>query len=174
MASEDEQQTAAPSGWFGLRWRLIAGAAAVVLLVILALIVFRPFVERPPADLWQAATTQFDPDCGDACRVVLDERPTGHGGSGDASMVMLTDPRLDDAIAQWGDCLDSVISCLDPEAPGQSGPSASQLRQCVANSSCPAACRDRFAERSAGDLEAAAAAFETLFLVEDAWCAPRD
>ncbi len=174
MASEDEQQTVAHSGWSGLRWRLIAGAAVIVLLAILALIMFRPFAESPPADLWQAATTQFDPDCSDECRVVLDERPTGHGGSGDASMMMLTDPRLDDAIAQWGDCLDTVISCLDPEAPGQTGPSAAQLRQCVARSTCPAACRERFASRSAGDLEAAAAAFETLFLVEDAWCAPRD
>jgi hypothetical protein len=174
MTSEDEQQSAAPRGWFEENWRLLAGAGALLLLVFLALIIFRPFADPPPDDLWQAATTRFDPDCGAECPVVLDQRPTGHGGSGDASMVMVTDPRLDDAIAQWGDCLDSVISCLDPAAAGASGPSASRLRECVARSTCPVACRDRFAARSAGDLEAAAAAFESLFLVEDAWCAPRD
>jgi len=173
MASEDEQQTVANRGWSGLRWRLIVGAAVVVLLLILALIIFRPFADRPPADLWQPATTQFDPDCAEDCRVVLTPRPTGHGGTGEATMEMITDPRLDDAIAQWGDCVDTVYACLSVDEPEGDALRATHLRQCVASSACPAPCRERYSTRSAGDLDAAAAAFATLFLQEDSWCAPR-
>lgn len=173
MVLQDEQQAAAGRGWFGLNRRALAGAALLLLALVLAFFAFQYFAGRPPADLWQPATVQFDPDCAEDCRVVLSERPTGHGGSGEATMEMVTDPRLDDAIAQWGDCLDTVMACLAADETEGDAARAAHLRQCVANSACPAACRERYARRSAGDLEAAAAAFEALFLEEDSWCAPR-
>ncbi|WP_417492462.1 hypothetical protein [Maricaulis sp.] len=172
MVSEDEQQTTAKRGWFGLGRRALAGAALVILLLILGFLGVRFLADRPPPDLWQPATAQFDPDCAEECRVVLSERPTGHGGTGEATMVMITDPRLDDAIAQWGQCLDTVYACLAVDEPEGDGARATHLRQCVAASDCPTPCRERYARRAAGDLDAAVAAFTTLFLEEDSWCAP--
>ena len=173
MASDDEHKAAVYQGWPGWRWYLLAGVAVLVLLPILAWFAFRPALDAPPDDLWQAATTTFDPDCTEDCRVIMRQGASAHDPSSDVTLEFVTDPRLDDAIAQWGDCLDTVLSCAAADPNADADVRAETLRACVARSQCPAACRDRYAARSDGDLGAAAAAFEALFLEEDAWCAPR-
>lgn len=173
MATDDGQKTAVYPAWSRRRWYLLAGVAALFLLLILAWFAFRPAADRPLDDLWQPATAGFDPDCAEDCRVVMRQGPSDHDPSSGVTLEIVTDPRLDDAVAQWGDCLDSVLSCAAVDADADTDARAVTLRACVARSQCPAACRERYAARSEGDLDAAAAAFEAIFLEEDAWCAPR-
>lgn len=51
MVSEDEQQTTAKRGWFGLGRRALAGAALVILLLILGFLGVRFLADRPPTTL---------------------------------------------------------------------------------------------------------------------------
>lgn len=87
-------------------------------------------------------------------------------------MIIRTDPALDDPIAQWGDCMDSVFACVGFDGPGDEADRANHLRQCVAQSSCPAACRDHFAAEASGDLQSVVEAFQASFLEEASWCSP--
>ncbi|WP_300543150.1 hypothetical protein [Maricaulis sp.] len=131
------------------------------------------YLDRPPDDLWQAATVPYDPECSEGCEVFRDQIPAGHGGRYDAQLTLLVDPDLDDPIAQWSDCVDSVFTCLGTDAPRDDAGRAGHLRGCVAQSACPDPCRQRYASRSGGGLDGAVEAFGTIFLEEDAWCAPR-
>ncbi|WP_203294443.1 hypothetical protein [Maricaulis parjimensis] len=158
-------------------------ALAAILLLGLAGagFVFGPqFFDRPPSDLWAEASYTPDPDCeaGSAeCPVLIEPFPVGHGGDASETALTLlavTYPELDDSIAQWGQCMDTVLSCLAPAYGESDATRAGSLRSCVAQSSCPQACRDRFESRAGSDLESSYAAFLETFVEEDAWCAPQD
>ncbi|MFY0638458.1 hypothetical protein [Maricaulis maris] len=133
--------------------------------------------DGPPADLWADGSYVADPDCvagSSECPVFLESRPVGHGNTseGDLALTAVHYPGLDDPIAQWGRCMDSVLTCLAPASQGTPDEKANALRACVAEAECPQACRDRFADRADDTLEGATAEFDAIFVAEEAWCAP--
>lgn len=151
--------------------------AIVIILLILTVAAIAWWLARdidgPPPDLWAETTHAYDPDCSEECPEIMPSRPIGHGGSDGLTFSMRTDPRVDDPVAQWGMCMDSVVSCLGTEPPESLDERAENIRTCVAQSTCPDACKSRFAEQAGQSLEEVAAAFETLFLEDEAWCLPR-
>lgn len=158
---------------------LVLVILSLLLLLGLAVVLFLLGRDRPPNDLWAEASYVADPDCeaGSAeCPVFIDPLPVGHGGSAASSaptLYAVTYPGLDDPIAQWGQCMDSVLSCLTPLEGAPAEERAAGLHTCVAASACPQACRDRYAARAGTDLATAHASFVEIFVEEDAWCAPR-
>lgn len=151
--------------------------AMVVILTILAGAVIAWWLTRdtdaPPPDLWAETSHPYDPDCSEECPEILAPRPLGHGSRDGMTFSMRTDPRIDDAVAQWGACMDSVFTCVDTEPPAAESERADHLRQCVAQSTCPDRCKTRFADSSGQSLDDAATAFQELFLEDNAWCLPR-
>ena len=166
--AQDEAGDARRAGW-GL------GTLIVVAALLAAAVFWFLFLREapPPDDLWAPTTHAYDPECTEECPEILSPRPIGHGGDDGLVFSMRTDPRLDDPIAQWGMCMDSVFSCTGLEIPDGEAERADVLRQCVAQSDCPQACRDRFADRAGTDLDSVVDQFEAVFVAEDAWCAPR-
>lgn len=161
------------------RVALWALPAIVLMLVAMGLTAYWLLAaDRPPDDLWAEASYRADPDCvagSPDCPLFIEPFVVGHGGSGSETALTLyavSYPGLDDPVAQWGRCMDTVLACLMPSEGAAPAERADALRACVAGSDCPEACRTRFAERAQGDLAQAAAEFETLFVAEDAWCAP--
>ncbi|OLF75266.1 hypothetical protein AWH62_05430 [Maricaulis sp. W15] len=167
--------------------RAPGGRALIVLVfLILALVIaglawwVLQMRDAPPDDLWEVGTHEIDPDCvpgSAACPVLISPRPIGHGSAGEDDMVLtaVRYPELDDPIAQWGACMDTVLTCLAPTADSTPDDKSAALRSCVAAADCPQACRDRFADRAdqaGADLARLMAEFDAIFVAEEAWCAP--
>lgn len=162
-------------------WRLPVFAGLAVLLAVSAimtgLFLYFQHTNAPPDDLWAEATYTVDPDCDPEsaeCYILLPPVPAGHGSDGTGpSISLVAYPDLDDPIAQWGRCMDTVFACLGPPDAASPAERAGRLRACVAAAECPQACLDRYAAQADGDLNAAVNAFERIFVAEDAWCAPQ-
>ena len=137
----------------------------VVLLALLGLLAWWLW-GRSPAPIWQPASQDYAPErCAEGdCELVLDIPLTD-----DQQMGLMYDPTVDDAVAQWANCLEAVVSCVE-KADG----AAAAYPRCVAESSCPAPCRAAFAKRSRGltEQEQMIAALEAVFLAPDARCNP--
>jgi len=173
----DEQ--AAPGAAGARRPMPVALLLSAALFMLAAIVVwwFMSSRDAPPADLWADGNYVADPDCvaGTAeCPVFMEARPVGHGSPTDGDLVLTAVhyPGLDDPIAQWGQCMDSVLTCLAPASEATPEEKAGRLRACVAQAECPQACRDRFADRAGTALESAMAEFDAIFVAEEAWCAP--
>ncbi len=158
---------------------VFAGLALLVVLIaaIAALFLFFQYADAPPDDLWTEGTYTADPECDPEsaeCAILLPPVPAGHGSDGTGPAISLvTYPDLDDPVAQWGRCMDTVFACLGPPDDASAAERAGRLRACVAGAECPQACLDRYAGQAGGDLDAAVNAFERIFVAEDAWCAPQ-
>jgi len=137
-------------------WVKRGGIAVATLLVILLILwQFRSETFNP----WVPATVAYDSECsGDKCK------PAGTvslGHFGDVEFAI--QPDVDDAVAQWGDCLDSLMACMEKDGtPGD----------CVDRSTCPQACKQKYHESTPGDVEYLAGldAIESLFVKEGAAC----
>jgi hypothetical protein len=77
-------------------------------------------------------------------------------------------PNVDDPIAQWGLCLDEVMTCLE------AGGAAMDCADTAAT--CPALCAQEFRARAEGLSEESQriAAFEAVFVQPGAPCRPGD
>jgi len=86
---------------------------------------------------------------------------------GDISLYV--QPDVDDAIAQWGDCLDSVTRCIEDR-----GLTSSNIVACVGESICPDTCKTTFSTEARGVSQVGAAldAFERVFINDGAACLP--
>lgn len=126
-------------------------------------------------DVWADAAVPYAPECPPAgCKTL---RVTGltHGGGPDDSAAaapprIVYNPNIDDAVAQWGDCLQSILTCVRAEAPGE----AASVDNCVDAAACPQACKERYQSASGGDFERAQAALFSVFVETDAVCRPED
>jgi hypothetical protein len=116
---------------------------------------------RPDASPWRQTTTPYDPACSTGCKEIKHVRD--HHG---ADLHMRVNPNVDDAIAQWGDCLQSFTDCV--------GKDTTAIAQCVARSACPAPCRAAFASQAAGegDPRRLLDIFESVFVRDGAMCRP--
>ena len=152
------------------RW-LIPALLTLVLLALGAGGVFSWFyfdLGRP--DHWRPGDTPYRVDCGAGCKS-LGKIGAPHGPPGAEPVATLAvDPKVNDRIAQWGDCLQSVSDC----AYSRAGSPESVLPVCVRQSQCPAACKDRFAGATAGlKGKAMLDAYLAMFSGEDGYCTPR-
>ena len=93
----------------------------------------------------------------------------GHGTAAHTGVELevVYNPAIDDPLAQWGDCMDSVLGCLksgdDFDLPG-----------CTAQSICPESCRSEYARRVEGvaDKTTLVRTFQALFITKGAPCMP--
>ncbi len=117
---------------------------------------------------WKTTTHSFDADgcLQGGCRELLRTPPMGLSVA-----TLLVDPQVDDATAQWADCLSSVARCVESQKHRKPGEG---LRECVRQSSCPAACRERFRQRAEpiSDADGLWALFEEIFVREGGACVP--
>ena len=139
----------------------------IIVIVVFALAGLLGWWLWPSAEsVWQPATESYAPErCSKGeCDPVL-EIPF----AADQSVTLTYDPRIDDAVAQWADCLEAVVGCIEK---AKGAPAAYPV--CVAQSSCPVSCRKAFAKRAsgAGRKEEMIAAMEAVFLAPDALCNP--
>ncbi|MCP5038756.1 MAG: hypothetical protein GY945_14285 [Rhodobacteraceae bacterium] len=166
MSPKPEGQTLLQGRKLTLWLVLIASGLAVV-----ALVYFFFFHDaRPGLDAWEAATIPYTSECGDDCTVA----GTIGGAHGTEGAVMRYDPSVDDEVAQWGDCLQSIFVCMDVGTQGapSSQDKAALINNCVSKSACPAVCTDEFASSTADDPESVLRAFEDVFIGDQAWCLP--
>lgn len=113
---------------------------------------------------WRPTTNPHDPSCKSGC-VEQGTYRMSHG----PTVQSLVRPGTDDAVAQWGDCLQSVDDCLNKEG-------RDNLSKCVAASVCPQSCKDLFSRRAGNehDRKRLFDTFEDIFIAPDAACAPRE
>jgi len=109
---------------------------------------------------WLEPTVPYDPTCAGGC----DETPIELGHLRDGFTLRI-DPNVDDAVAQWGDCVESMLVCLE---------AGSSARACVAAAECPEICKDLFDARAIGVSDEARLLdhFESVFIEEGAACRP--
>jgi len=112
---------------------------------------------------WRPTTVPFDPECKTGCQEVMHVRDA-HG----ADMTFMYNPKVDDAVAQWGDCVHSMLTCLND--------GKTDLLECVGKSACPEPCRRRFLDRVGGERDPlrVLGVFEAVFIVKGAECGPGD
>lgn len=149
----------------------------LVLIGVLALLVLAVaggglwyFLTPHKLDVWHKATVSYADGCKADCKAL---RAIGlaHGGADPNQRAVLAyNPKIDDATAQWGDCLQSALTCLH----NQKQKNATVLNSCVAASQCPTACKERYSAQTGAQLAQAKAAFFTVFLNKDAVCRPED
>jgi hypothetical protein len=110
---------------------------------------------------WAPATTSYDPACESGCV----EKGVASGCHEPISD-LLVDPKVDDAIAQWGDCLQSMADCIEEKR--------KVVPQCVSESACPESCRSEFASRAGGETDSwkLLGILEGVFVVDGAMCRP--
>ncbi len=111
--------------------------------------------------LWVEGARGFDPLCTTDC-VELAEGHMHHLGG----VTLQVDWAVDDAVAQWADCVGSVIACRD---------SGATTSHCVEEAAaCPSACWDFYqgALPDPATAEAALDTFEAVFITDEAPCLP--
>ena len=157
--------------------------AIIVLVLIAASIALYWYVNRDTRpDVWENATVPYSEEACEeegACEI-YSRSMGGHGSHDEGGLFEFSyNPAIDDEIAQWGDCLDSVFTCINEgmaaaEAGGEVDP-ASLINGCVAQSQCPGECKDRFASRAAGrSFERLEAIFFEMFVDDRGYCVPRE
>jgi len=133
--------------------------SGIVIAIFIVIVIISGQLKEDVFNPWQPATVTYDPSCsGDKCK------PAGAvslGHFGDVEFAI--QPDVDDAIAQWGDCLDSLMACMKKD--GKPG-------DCVDRSICPQPCKQRYHESTPDDVEFLAGldAIETLFVKNGAAC----
>lgn len=151
------------------RWLPIAGAA--LLLLAIAFAVWWFFIKTHKLDVWREAKVPYSVGCkGGDCKVLLPLSPT-HGGTrpkDGKTRALVYNPRIDDAVAQWGDCLQSIMTCMTKLKRNDD----KGMRNCVAVSICPKECKERFAGEAGTDMDSSEAAFYNVFTDKEAVCRP--
>lgn len=118
----------------------------------------------PKLAVWRPATVPFDPECRTGCTEVGRTAPLAHT---QMQLIIRANPAIDDPIAQWGDCLESVLGCFERDG---------ALAPCVEQAACPAQCKALFRSRAAAavDENGRVDAFDAVFVDRAAPCRPAD
>jgi hypothetical protein len=150
---------------------LLATALLSLLLLLAAGGVFSwRYFDLGRPDHWTPGDTPYRVNCGAGCKS-LGKIGSPHGPDGAEPVATLAvDPKVNDRIAQWGDCLQSVSDC----AYGRAGAPEAVLPVCVRQAKCPAACKEAFASRTAGlKGRPVVDAYLDMFSGKDGYCTPR-
>ncbi len=125
-------------------------------------------------DVWQPTTVPYDPSCSEECDELVVREGGTHGMSG---MRLLYNPKVDDPIAQWSDCVMSITLCFEAEADDSMDQREMDdvLKVCVQKSQCPNRCKEVFrAKVEAISLLTVDEELENVFVGEQALCLPRE
>jgi hypothetical protein len=157
---------------------ILAGVLIAVVLLLFFLFPEQKKISPPlprPAPLanpWKQTSVPYDAPCDEECvkkMKHLAEVKGVHAGK----FNMYYQPDIDDEIAQWGDCLQSIMTCI--ETRGGEGP-AVMVRPCVLASDCPDLCKKEFKEHAGliQDFEGLMGALEKTFILDSALCMPQE
>lgn len=140
----------------------IAVFAALLLLVVVGLVFF--FAPNEKSGPWKETTAAYSLSCADDqdCKPVAVVRP-GHGGP---AVMLSYNSAVDDPVAQWGDCVQSVMACRKD---------GKTWRDCVGDSLCPASCIGEFSNKISDSVadDAQENIFESIFIDEGGSCVPQ-
>jgi hypothetical protein len=116
----------------------------------------------PVLDVWQPTTVPFDPECKSGCQDELIGTKLAHGFD---EAHLQWNPAVDDAVAQWGDCLASMLRCFREQH---------DVRACAAEGDCPTQCKALFTERApaGADDRALLRVLDGVYVNDDAPCRP--
>ncbi len=165
--------------------RPLAIATLVAFALLLAALAAYLYLGRDiRADVWQEATVPYDESACDEegeCEVFATSA-AGHGSHDPEDAIeFFYNPDIDDAIAQWGDCIGAVFVCIETnmQQAGEGGGEpdrASIINTCVAEAEdCPNECKAHFASQARGlDFDAMEALFFATFVEERGYCVPRE
>jgi len=138
---------------------------AILVPVILALIlVFVALLWPRTPNPWQPTTEAYKVDCGAECSVISSVTP-GHKGS---ALPLIYNPKVNDEIAQWGDCIETVMKCVRQ---------ANTFKECVDEDvSCPAICVEKFQSKvqNITNPKRQRKIFESIFIDDGGLCVPED
>jgi hypothetical protein len=160
-----------PGAWRRRSWVWI-GLAAFAFVLAAGLLAWWLLTPHK-LDVWKPATVPYSEGCKGGCKPVrtIGVAPGGPREKNPADAPQLVyNPRIDDAVAQWGDCLQSVMTCLK----GAKEKNGAAVNACVARSQCPKDCKDHFAARTGDDEKTARTALFSTFIDADAVCRPED
>src|ERR1700752_4101392 len=116
--------------------------AAGVLLALVLFGLFGLYERHVFLFVWAPTSVAYDATCRVNCKDVR-FISTGHNVRAPLEgelPVISYNPDVDDPIAQWGDCLDSIMRCVRDQ-PRNLGPA---VNTCVRQSRCPAKCVRRY------------------------------
>ena len=120
-------------------------------------------------DHWKPGDHPYHAQCGKDCITLGPVGAPGDAGSKPVA-TLAYDPRTNDRIAQWGDCLQSVYLCAN----ARPGAPEAVLPACVQQSQCPTACKDRFRAETAGLTgKPLVKAYLAMFSAKGGYCTPR-
>lgn len=125
-------------------------------------------------DVWQPTTTPYDPSCSEGCEELAIREGGTHGMSG---MRLLYNPRVDDPIAQWSDCVISITLCFEAEVDDSMDQREMDdvMKVCVQKSPCPNRCKEAFqAKVESLSFLSVDEELENVFVGEQALCLPRE
>ena len=143
---------------------------SLIILVIVSLILLLGLATflflRAPESIWTRTTMPYG-DCGDEC-IDLGSHNFAHAGE----VRFYYDKDVDDAVVQWGHCLDSILTCVGKGSRGDSR----LLANCVEVSACPQVCQRAFSQslKSARTAQDRLDKFEEVFLKDGAQCKPEE
>ena len=122
--------------------------------------------------VWNETLNEYDPECDEGCIEVLNRPQGSHGGS--VRVGVKSD--IDDPVAQWSDCVQSIMSCYEGQlaAADFEGEINSAMHDCVLSSACPTECRGHYQSTVDDDLETVNRALDAVFLGERAACLPTE
>jgi hypothetical protein len=154
---------------------LFIGVVSLLLIVIAFIIISKnettdQVVQSPEIPSpWQPTTIPYDSKCEGECLKNLKpiaDIETAHL----RGVKIVMRPDINDATAQLGDCLDSIMNCVD-----ESG-DETQTASCVAQSQCPTVCKDAYAKQFDASMTARQQleGLESIFLADGAICTPRE
>ena len=134
-----------------------------VLLGLIGLVIILTIWPADNPSVWKESKNTYQPDCGENCQHIAQVHP-GHRGT---TLQLLYNPEIDDAVAQWSDCISTVMSCWKE---------GETFAQCVQTASCPQGCKENFYENigSNTDPKKQRETFEALFIHEGGMCVPED
>lgn len=125
-------------------------------------------------DVWEPTTTPYDAQCGEGCQEFASVEGDSHGYS---SGRLLYNPAVDDPVAQWSDCVMSITMCFAETAEDtmSSREKDDVLITCVADSQCPARCREAFRSKTRTIMPGTVdTELENVFVGEQALCLPQE
>lgn len=124
-------------------------------------------------NVWAPATVIYAAACDEDCIEIKNQRA---GGGHTGGFRALVDPKIDDSIAQWGDCIASVMTCYEAQAERADFSSAQDqyLHNCILESSCPDPCLDHYAAEVGEDMTQVDRAFDAVLIGEQAVCLPKE
>jgi len=149
---------------------MFVGSIALLLIVIAFTLLSKDETVTPETPSpWQPTTVPYDSKCEGECQkniLEIAEIETAHL----RGVKIAVRPDINDAIAQLGDCLDSIMDCVD-----ESG-DVTQTTICVAQSQCPTSCKEAYAKQFNSNMSARQQleGLDSIFLADSAICAPRE